>query len=131
MKRGNMDHQFDRPIVRRIRKLCLSFPETSESASWGHPNFRAGKRTFATFEIVKKRPSIALRLDTVNVDRLLRRRELFATPYGCGQWVSLWADGRLDWKFVATLIRRSYLSVANKRMVDLLDRTSNASRRGH
>lgn len=121
MKRTGSAREFDRPVVRRLRELCLSLPETSESASWGHPNFRAGKRTFATFEIVKGRPSIALRLDPVNVDLLLRRRQFFATPYGRGQWASLWADERLDWKFVTELVQRSYRTVANKRMVDLLD----------
>jgi len=30
----------------RLRSLCLSLPETSETASWGHPNFKAGKKTF-------------------------------------------------------------------------------------
>ena len=47
------------PVVEKLRALCLSFPETSETSSWGHPNFRAGKRTFAAFERVKGRPSIA------------------------------------------------------------------------
>jgi predicted DNA-binding protein (MmcQ/YjbR family) len=112
--------QFDRAIVRRVRELCLSLPETSETASWGHPNFRAGKRTFATFEIVNARPSIALRLGTIDVNRLVRRPRFFATPYGRGQWVSLWADGNVDWKLVAELIQCSYRRVANKRMVTLL-----------
>ena len=45
-------------ILKRLRALCLSLPETSEVASWGHPNFGAGKRTFATFERVNGRPSL-------------------------------------------------------------------------
>jgi hypothetical protein len=44
--RGGSARQFDRPIVAKLRRLCLALPETSERASWGHPNFRAGKRTF-------------------------------------------------------------------------------------
>ena len=31
-------------ILQRLRLLCLSFPETSERSSWGHPNFRAGRK---------------------------------------------------------------------------------------
>ncbi len=114
--------QFDRPIVSRLRKLCLSLPETSERASWGHPNFRAGKRTFVAFEVFKGKPSIAFRLDPVKVDRLLRNKRFFATPYGRGHWVSLEADGRVNWGLVADLVDRSYRTVATKRMVDLLDR---------
>ena len=45
--------------LKRLRALCLSLPETSEASSWGHPNFRAGKKTFVAFERVKGRPSIA------------------------------------------------------------------------
>ena len=110
--------------MQKLRGLCLSFPETSETSSWGHPNFRAGKRTFATFERVNGRPSIAFRLDHTDVERLLRRRQFFTTPYGRGQWVSVWADAPLDWDFVADLLRRSYRVVALKRMIAVLDAAS-------
>ncbi len=114
-------------LVQRLRALCLQFPETSESDSWGHPNFRAGKRTFATFEIVSGRPSIAFRMDRTDAERLLRRKQFFITPYGRGQWVSMWADTALDWDFVTDLLRRSYRVVALKRMVSAL-KNSPASR---
>ena len=119
---GNRDtRRFERPIVRRLRGLCLSLPEVNESASWGHPNFRANKRTFVTFEIVKGRPSIAFRLDPAEIAPLLRRKQYFATPYGRGMWASLWADGTVNWKFVDGLVHRSYRTVANKRLIDQLD----------
>lgn len=96
------------PVLRRLRALCLALPETSEVGSWGHPNFRTGKRTFTTFEWIAGRPSIAFRLDPVDVDLLLQRRCFFATPYGRGQWASLWADGRVNWRLIERLLRRSY-----------------------
>lgn len=126
MKRKESTREFDRPVVRRLRKVCLSFPETSESASWGHPNFRAGKRTFVTFEMIKGRPSIALRLDPAETGLLLRRQHFFGTPYGRGLWVSLWADDGVDWNHVAELVDRSYRTVANKRMLKLLDDRRNS-----
>jgi len=49
-------------VLQRFRAACLSFPEASERSSWGHPNCRAGKKTFAAFERVKGRPSMAFRL---------------------------------------------------------------------
>lgn len=110
-----------RPLVQRLRTLALDFPETSETAAWGHPNFRAGKRIFAAFEIVKGRPSIAFRLDPVDVDLLLRKKNFFATPYGQGRWVSVWVDGRVEWRLVARLLEQSYRTVAIKRMVDALE----------
>ena len=108
-------------VLTRLRELCLSFPESSETASWGHPNFRAGKKTFAAFEHVKGRPSIAFRLQPTDVELLLRRKSFFITPYGQGQWVSLRTDGRLSWRLIARLLERSYRIVALKRMVDTLD----------
>jgi predicted DNA-binding protein (MmcQ/YjbR family) len=105
----------------RLRALCLTYPETSESPSWGHPNFKAGKKVFVAFEHIKGRPSIAFRLEPTDVERLLMRRPFFVTPYGRGQWVSLWADDGLDWKAVTDLVDRSYRVVALKRMIATLD----------
>jgi len=107
--------------LKAFRSLCLSLPETSETRSWGHPNFKAGKKMFAAFERVEGRPSIAFRLDPDDVDRLLRRKHFFVTPYGRGQWVSLWADGPLDWRAVEDLLDRSYRVVALKRMLTALE----------
>ena len=114
-------------VLQRLRGLCLSFPETSEVGSWGHPNFRAGKRTFATFERVNGRPSIAFRLNTTDIDLLLCRKQFFVTPYDRGQWVSIWADAPLNWRFVGHLLRRSYRVVALKRMISALESTSGKS----
>ena len=111
----------------RLRTLCLAYPEASEAASWGHPNFKAGKKTFVAFEHVKGRASIAFRLPPADVDRLLMRRQFFATPYGRGQWVSLWADGALEWKAVTDLVDRSYRTVAQKRMLAALGTTRAAA----
>jgi len=57
--------------LQRIRRLCLALPETSEMLAWGHPVFKAGKKTFAALEPIKGRPSIAVRLDPVDVDLLV------------------------------------------------------------
>ena len=121
-------------VLQRFRDLSLSLPETSEVGSWGHPNFRAGKRTFATFEWIKGRPSVAIRLGAEDVELLLlRHKQFFVTPYGKGQWVSVWADGPMNWQLVEELVERSYRLVALKRMIAALDgtqaqqRTDNAS----
>lgn len=105
----------------QLRTLCLSLPETSETDSWGHPNFRAGKRTFAAFEDVRGRPSVAIRVGSEAADLLLlQRKDFFATPYGKGKWISTWADVDLDWDFLGELIDQSYRAVALKRMIAAL-----------
>ena len=111
-----------RPIVQKLRSLCLAFPESSETASWGHPNFRAGKRIFAAFEILKGRPSICFRVDAATADVLLRKKNFFGPPYGQRRWVAMWVDdGRVDWRLVAKLLDHSYRTVAIKRMITALE----------
>jgi predicted DNA-binding protein (MmcQ/YjbR family) len=106
----------------RFRKMCLALPETSETESWGHPNFRAGKRTFAAFEWIKKRPSLAFNLGANEVDQLLLQGDpFFATPYGRGRWLSLWLNDPIDWDIVEELVERSYRTIALKRMIVALE----------
>ena len=89
--------------------------------AWGHPVFKAGKKTFVALEPIKGRQSIAFRLDPVDVDLLLSGGTFFETPYGRGLWASTWVDARLDWTLVASLVERSYRIVAQKRMLSVLD----------
>lgn len=105
------------PVLQRLRTLSAALPQTNETSSWGHPNFRVGKRTFATFELIGGRSSIAFRLDERDVTLLLRRKQFFSTPYGRGQWVSVWADALVNWHFVADLFERSYRLAALKRVI--------------
>ena len=107
-------------VLKRLRERCLALPETHETAAWGHPNFKAGKRTFVAYEMVSGRPSIAFRVPKPEVDRLMTRAQFFATPYGRGQWVSVWADGKMDWEMVDDLVDRAYRTVALKRMISAM-----------
>jgi predicted DNA-binding protein (MmcQ/YjbR family) len=124
------DARFDRAVFKGLRRVCLALPETAETSSWGHPNFRAGKRTFCAFELFGGRPSIALRVAPAAAKQLARRRHFFLTPYGRGVWVSRWLDVGADAKSLAALIDRSYRQVAPRKLVRLLDsRTTIGSRR--
>jgi predicted DNA-binding protein (MmcQ/YjbR family) len=118
---------FERPVFARARRLCLAFPETAETSSWSHPNFRAGRKTFCTFETVSGRPSIAFRLAPAAVATALRRKDFFATPYGRGLWASVWMDGAIDWKLIESLLEQSYRLVASKRLLTALDIKRGAS----
>jgi predicted DNA-binding protein (MmcQ/YjbR family) len=111
---------FARPVFARARRLCLAMPETTEKSSWGHPNFRAGDRTFCAFEMIKGRPSLAFKMPAAEIERLLVREDAFATPYGRGRWISLWMDGQVDWAVVRQCVDSSYRTVAKKRMLDVL-----------
>jgi len=108
-------------VLEELRALCLSLPETTERNSFGHPNFVAGKKTFVAFEQFHGRPSIAFRLDRTNIERFSANPLFFATPYGRGQWLSLWVDATFDWNIVEELVNTSYRLVALKRMLVALD----------
>jgi predicted DNA-binding protein (MmcQ/YjbR family) len=111
---------YERPVFARTRRLCLALPETLERSAWGHPTFRAGRKTFCTFESFHGRPSIAFRLPPGEVRKHLRRRQFFETPYGRGLWVSLWVDAAANHDTIATLVDRSYRTVALRRMINAL-----------
>jgi predicted DNA-binding protein (MmcQ/YjbR family) len=110
-------------VFTRLRRLCLALPETRETSSWGHPNFRAGTKIFCAFEVFGGRPSIAFRMTAADAKRFARKKHFFATPYGRGVWVSRWVDVPVDPKLMATLIDRSYRQVASRKLVRLLDST--------
>jgi predicted DNA-binding protein (MmcQ/YjbR family) len=115
------DRTFERPAFRRLRRVCLALPEATETSSWGHPNFRAGKRTFCAFELFAGRPSIAFRVTPAEAKQLRRKRHFFLTPYGRGVWVSRWLDVDSDPESLASLIDRSYRQVAPGKLLRMLD----------
>jgi predicted DNA-binding protein (MmcQ/YjbR family) len=100
--------------LERLRAICAELPDAIEVEAWQHPTFRVAGKTFVAYEIVGDRPSIAFRVDREQAEILGADRRFFATPYGRGLWVSVWADGRVPWKLVMNLARESYKRVAPK-----------------
>ena len=102
-------------VFERVRKMCLSYPKSSETAAWGHPNFRAGKKAFVTFERWEGRPSIAFRVQDAETDIQRPGGEYFKTPYGRGFWVSLWIDRPIPaWPAIEEWIDKAYRLAAPK-----------------
>jgi predicted DNA-binding protein (MmcQ/YjbR family) len=108
-------------LQQKLRDLCLSLPETTETDSFGHPNFKAGNKTFAVYEWHKGRPLIAFRLDEPDRDAMLMDPAFFDPPYSQGKWVALWVDVEIDPALLTDLVMRSYRTVALKRMLKALD----------
>ncbi len=103
--------------LERLRKLCLRFPEATEQVGFGHPVFNVRKKCFAAFEPSGGRPAIAVRIEPLDAMIFKDDERFFPTPYGRGKWISMWADGRVDWKLVVQLVEGSYRLVAPKRLV--------------
>ena len=110
------------PALRRLRKLCLSLPETAEVIAWGHPTFRAGTKMFAAYGEDKGERSIGFRVGKRRQQDLVKGRRFYITPYaGRFGWVSLKVAGKLDWNEIAGLVLESYRMTANKRMLAALE----------
>ena len=106
--RTPVDTRFERPVYARLRRLCLSLPDADEGLAWGHPNFRVNGRTFCTFEILRGRPTIAMKASPADVKRLSTRKDFIVTPYGRSVFVSQWLDGSINWRRLEALVKRSY-----------------------
>ena len=100
--------------------MCLGFPDSIEVVAWGHPTFKAGRKMFCAFEIIRERPSIAFRLPAKEAAAALKDVRCFASPYGRGLWVSVWVDGTVDWTQMASFVDESYRTVATKRQLAAL-----------
>jgi predicted DNA-binding protein (MmcQ/YjbR family) len=105
----------------RIRRFCLGLPETRETASWGHPNFLAGNKTFAAYERYKGDDCLSFKATLADQSLLCARPRFFVAPYvGQHGWTCMKLDGTLNWGEVETLLLQSYRLVAAKRMLATL-----------
>ena len=102
-------------LLQRVREICASLDGVSEREAWHHPVFKAKGKTFLAFEHKDGKPVLAFHLPADDVDILTKDRRFLPTPYGRGQWVSMWLTGRTPWKLVNDLARRSHALVAGRR----------------
>ena len=95
--------------LERLREICLALPKANETVTWGHPTFRARKKTFAVFEEYKGVWCIAFKVEKEHQTLFLTDGRFFVTPYiGQRGWLSLKVERRLDWKEIKHLIVESY-----------------------
>ena len=109
-----MDEQ---KILSKLREICLELPGASETVTFGHPTFQAGKmKTFAVLERYKGELSISFKVGKALQSVFLDDPRFFKTPYvGQHGWVSLRANTKLDWKEIAELVRGSHELVSVKK----------------
>jgi predicted DNA-binding protein (MmcQ/YjbR family) len=108
-------------VVKKLRTLCLRYPESSEGSQFGSPTWRAGKRTFAIARYAADRLTLCF---WVGVDQqgLLTADSRFQVPpyFGHNGWIALDVSTACDWDEVAGLARNSYRHFALKRMLQEL-----------
>ena len=103
-------------VLERLRRICLSLPETSEVQAWGHPNFRVGKKIFAAFEQYKGEWAVCCKVPKRHQPLFLKDPRFYRAPYvGRHGWVSLRVVGRLNWEEIEELVTGSYRLVRGPR----------------
>lgn len=110
---------FDAALA-RMRKICLSLPDTKETPTWGQPHFRVGEKIFAGLGEEKGRLAIGFKLERDHADMMVRRPGFWRAPYvGHKGWVSMDAEAVRDWEEVRFLIHESYRLIAPKKTLAL------------
>jgi predicted DNA-binding protein (MmcQ/YjbR family) len=103
-----------RPFFDRVRKLCLSLPETFEKLSHGEPTFFVKKRTFVMFStnhhgdgnysIVCNAPEGAQEI-LVKSDA----KTFYVPPYvGPAGWIGVRLDKGVTWPAIASVVNDAY-----------------------
>jgi predicted DNA-binding protein (MmcQ/YjbR family) len=111
-------------IVSRLRRTCLALPDASETVTFGHPTFRAGKKTFAVFENYRGEDTICFKATLEDQALLVLDPRFFVAPHiGAHGWTSMRVAKGIDWSELTDLLRESYRLVATKKMLDALEIT--------
>jgi hypothetical protein len=109
-----------RKVLERLRKLCCEYPEVSETTQFGHPTWKAGKKTFA---IARHDPGLLLCFWVgIEAQGMLTADPRYRIPMYIGHngWIALDVSKSCDWKEVTALTDQSYRHFALKRMLDQL-----------
>lgn len=105
------------PVLKKLRARCLAYPDVVEVQSWGHPNWKAKGRIFATFSHYRGKDCICFQAELGLRDVLVRDPRFWDAGFSRGEktWMALDAGGRIDWKEVGDLLDRSYQLVTAPR----------------
>jgi predicted DNA-binding protein (MmcQ/YjbR family) len=92
----------------------MALPATLETTSFGHPAFRVGERVFVVLEKHKGRLCIVFKAEPLHQQELVESGPRFlVAPYiGKDGWVSMAAEGKLDWREVHLHVTGSHRLVA-------------------
>lgn len=106
----------------KLREICLALPEVTETVTYGHPTWLAGKKTFVVLDRYKGDYAIAFKATPADQSALTMDPRFYVTPYsGKHGWTSLRLGDDMDFDEVATLVLSAYKLVALKRMLNALD----------
>jgi predicted DNA-binding protein (MmcQ/YjbR family) len=99
--------------LRKVRNLVDRWPGVVETQSWGHPNWKAGARLFASFDSYDGVASVCFKASPRVQATLATRSHFFLAPYaGHRGWICRTLEEPLDWLELSHLIEASFALVA-------------------
>ena len=101
--------------LKRLREICLRIPGVTETSSWGHANWRVGKKLFAAFEETRSGNVVSFFAGLERQDELLENARFFLPRYTDHHgWLCLKVDRKTDWAEVRSLVLQSHSLVTSK-----------------
>lgn len=109
-------------VLKKLREICLAFPETSEAKQFGFPVWRAGKKVFTQAYSYKDGLTLGFWVG-VEQQALLIGDKRYSIPAYMGHngWIALNVEQDCNWDEVRSLAIFSYRHFALKRMLNALD----------
>ena len=109
-------------VLKRIRKICLSLPDTKETLTWGEPHFRVGEKIFVGYGNERGSSVVTFKLAMDRAAAVIADPNFRPAPYvGHKGWVSMDATSITDWDKVRGFILESYRLIAPKRTLAKLE----------
>lgn len=93
-----------------LRKLCLSFPGTTEQIQWGYDLlFKVGGKMYAVTPLEPAPVCLSFKASPENFAELTERQNIIPAPYlARAQWVALQTRDAVGREELARLLRESY-----------------------
>jgi predicted DNA-binding protein (MmcQ/YjbR family) len=116
-----------------LRKLCLSFPGTTEQIQWGYDLlFKVGGKMYAVTPLEPAPVCLSFKASPEKFAELTERQHIIPAPYlARAQWVALQTRDALRMEELAGLLRESYemvLAKLPKKMREMISSGGNAGR---
>jgi predicted DNA-binding protein (MmcQ/YjbR family) len=102
--------------IDQLRKLCLSFPGTTEQIQWGdNLLFKVGGKMFAVAALEPAAVWMSLKANPENFVELTERPGIIPAPYlARAKWIAVESQDSLPAAEIAALLRESYELVLAK-----------------
>jgi predicted DNA-binding protein (MmcQ/YjbR family) len=109
-------------VLQGIRKICNVLPDTSEGSQFGHPVWRAGKKTFVIARFEGARLTLGFWVGVEQQGLFTKDPRFHIPPYmGHNGWIALDVQSACDWREIENLSLQSYRHFALKRMLQRLN----------